>query len=77
MRTRNGVLPSVAGLAVGLAVLPSASHAVIVEVIINPNIDATLGSITFPTLTGSSDAGVQFSLDSGHPPSEYSDTRKP
>jgi hypothetical protein len=77
MRMRNGVLASVAGLAVGLAVLPSASHAAIVEAIINPNTDAALGSITFPTPTGSSDAGVQFSLDSGHHPSELLRHSKP
>jgi hypothetical protein len=77
MRMRNGVLVSVAGLAVGLAVMPSASHAAIVEAIINPNTDATLGSITFPTLAGSNDAGVQFSLDSGHPPKQIPRRSKP
>lgn len=57
MRMKNGLLAAIAGL----AALPSASGAAILETIIND--DATVGSITFPTLTGSSDVGVVFSLD--------------
>jgi hypothetical protein len=58
----NGVLASIVGIALGLAIFPSASHAAIVETIIDSDTDATVGSITFPTLTGSSDAGVLFSF---------------
>jgi PEP-CTERM motif len=54
---------SIAGLVLALAALPSASQAAIVETIVDTDTDATVGSITFPTLTGDSDAGVLFSLD--------------
>ena len=64
MRMMNGTLVSVAaGLALGLAVLPSVSRAAIVETIFDTFSDATVGSITFPTFTGDSDAGVLFSFD--------------
>jgi hypothetical protein len=64
MRMMNGTLVSVAaGLALALAALPSVSRAAIVETIVEPSTDATLGSITFPTFTGDSDAGVLFSFD--------------
>jgi hypothetical protein len=64
MRMMNGTLVSVAaGLALALAVLPSVSRAAIVETIFDADSDATVGSITFPTLDGSSDAGVLFSFD--------------
>jgi hypothetical protein len=64
MRMMNGTLVSVAaGLALALAVLPSVSHAAIVETIVDTSTDATLGSITFPAFTGDSDAGVIFSFD--------------
>jgi hypothetical protein len=46
-----------------LAALPSVSRAAIVEMIVDTDTDATVGSISFPTLTGDSDAGVLFSLD--------------
>ena len=53
MRMMNGTLVSVAaGLALALAVLPSVSRAAIVETIVEPSTDATLGSITFPAFTG-------------------------
>jgi hypothetical protein len=60
---KNEVLASIAGLVLGLAALPSVSQAAIVETIVDTDTDATVGSITFPTLTGDSDAGVHFSLD--------------
>jgi hypothetical protein len=59
MRTRIGELAAVAGLALALGA--SASRAAIVETIINSDEDVTVGSITFPSLTGDSDAGVVFS----------------
>jgi hypothetical protein len=61
MRTKNGAFALIAGLA--LAAGPSASRAAIVERIIDADIDAIVGSITFPTFTGSSDVGVLFSFD--------------
>jgi PEP-CTERM motif len=63
MRIKNEVLASIAGLVLALAALPSVSRAAIVEMIVDTDTDATVGSITFPTLTGDSDAGVLFSLD--------------
>jgi hypothetical protein len=63
MRMKNEVLASIAGLVLGLAALPSVSRAAIVEMIVDTDTDATVGSITFPTLAGDSDAGVLFSLD--------------
>jgi hypothetical protein len=63
MRMKNEVVASIAGLVLALAALPSVSRAAIVEMIVDTDADATVGSITFPTLDGSSDAGVLFSLD--------------
>jgi hypothetical protein len=63
MRMKNEVLASIAGLVLGLAALPTVSRAAIVETIVDTDTDATVGSITFPTLAGDSDAGVLFSLD--------------
>jgi hypothetical protein len=63
MRTKNEVVASIAGLVLALAALPSVSRAAIVETIFDIDTDATVGSITFPTLDGSSDAGVLFSFD--------------
>jgi hypothetical protein len=63
MRMKNEVLASIAGLVLGLAALPSVSRAAIVEMIVDTDTDAPVGSITFPTLAGDSDAGVLFSLD--------------
>jgi hypothetical protein len=60
MRATNLLL--LFGLGLGIA-LPSASYAAIVETIIDTDIDAAVGGITFPTLTGDSDAGVTFSYD--------------
>lgn len=59
MRMKTGMLLAVAGLALALGA--SASRAAIVETIINTGEDVTAGRITFPTLTGDSDAGVVFS----------------
>jgi PEP-CTERM motif len=42
--------------------LRSASQAAIVETIIDPDTDTTVGSITFPTFAGDSKAGVLFSF---------------
>jgi hypothetical protein len=61
MRTKNGAFAFIAGLA--LAAAPSASRAAVVETIVDTDIDAIVGSITFPTFTGSSDVGVLFSFD--------------
>jgi hypothetical protein len=52
MRMKNEVLASIAGLVLALAALPSVSRAAIVEMIVDTDTDATVGSITFPTLTG-------------------------
>jgi hypothetical protein len=62
MRAKIGGLAAIGGLALGLMTLSSASRAAIVETIIDTDTDATVGSITFPTFTGSSDAGVLFSF---------------
>jgi hypothetical protein len=59
MRMKIGALAAVAGIM--LALSASASRAAIVETIIDTDSDTTAGSITFPTLTGDSDAGVLFS----------------
>jgi hypothetical protein len=59
MRTKIGALAAVAGLTLALGV--SASRAAIVETIVDTFSDSAVGSITFPTLTGASDAGVLFS----------------
>jgi hypothetical protein len=60
MRASNFLLfvPMILGIGA-----PSASDARIVEAIINDYTDAQVGSIAFPTLTGSSDAGVLFSYN--------------
>ncbi len=52
---------AVVGLALALGA--SASRAAIVQTIIDTDSAAAVGSITFPTLTGDSDAGVLFSYD--------------
>jgi hypothetical protein len=59
MRTKIGALAAVVSLTLALGV--SASRAAIVETIIDTFSDSAVGSITFPTLTGASDAGVLFS----------------
>ncbi|HEY1782987.1 MAG TPA: PEP-CTERM sorting domain-containing protein [Roseiarcus sp.] len=61
MRKKIQVLAAVAGLALGLGTLSSASRAAIVETIINTGDATIVGGITFPTLTGDTDAGVLFS----------------
>jgi hypothetical protein len=55
-----GALAVVVGLA--LALSASASHAAIVEAIFEGDSATASGSITFPALTGDSDAGVLFSF---------------
>jgi hypothetical protein len=63
MQRKNRAIASV--LILGLMVAPSISRAAIVETIIDTEseMDTVIGSITFPGVTGSSAAGVQFSLD--------------
>ena len=61
MRMKIGALAAVAGVALGLGTLSSTSRAAIVETIIDTDADAAVGSITFPALTGDSDAGLLFS----------------
>ncbi len=61
MRMKIGTLAAVVG--VTLAFGASASRAAIVETIFDTDIDMSVGSITFPTFTGGSDAGVLFSYD--------------
>jgi hypothetical protein len=56
-----GALAAAAGLA--LAFGASGSRAAIVETIVNADAHTNVGSITFPTLTGDSDARVLFSYD--------------
>src|SRR5271163_724427 len=63
MRTKIGALVAIAVLTLALGASSSASRAAIVENIINTDIDPAVGSITFPTPVGSSDAGVLFSYD--------------
>ena len=58
MRARNVLLAI--GITLGIAA-PAAAQASIQEFIIDPSTEAKLGNITFPALTGSSDAGVVFS----------------
>jgi hypothetical protein len=60
MRMKIGALAAV--VAVTLALGASASRAAIVETIIDANSDTVLGSISFPTFTGDSDAGVLLSF---------------
>ena len=57
---RGSKLIAVLAIILGVGV-PSLAQAAIVETIIDPDTDATLGSITFPAFTGDSDAGVLFS----------------
>jgi hypothetical protein len=52
-----------AGLAMAMAWAPQRAGAAIVEIITNTDIEAVVGSITFPTFTGTSDVGVLFSFD--------------
>jgi hypothetical protein len=59
MQTKFGAVVAIAGLALALGI--SASRAAIVETIIETDDATTLGSITFPTLTGDGKAGVLFS----------------
>ena len=59
MRMKLGVLATALGLMLGLGA--SSSRAAIVETIIDSSSDAVVGSITFPTFTGGSDAGVLLS----------------
>jgi hypothetical protein len=61
MQAKNSVFASILMLA--LMVAPSASWAGVVWTIIDPEFDVTLGGITFPTLTGDSAAGVEFSFE--------------
>jgi PEP-CTERM motif len=62
MRKRIGTFALIASLAVTLVASPSASYAAITELIVDFS-ESTLGSITFPTLTGDSDVGVLLSFD--------------
>jgi hypothetical protein len=59
MRMKIGALAAVIGLTLALGA--SASRAAIVESIFDTDIDASVGSITFPTFAGDNDAGVLFS----------------
>jgi hypothetical protein len=63
MRTKNNVITVI--LTVALVVAPSVARAAIVETIIDTEseMDTVIGSITFPGVTGSTAAGVEFSLD--------------
>jgi hypothetical protein len=62
MRMKIGALATVIGLT--LALSASATRAAIVEtIVVAGGSDEVLGSITFPTFTGDSDAGVLFSYD--------------
>ena len=60
MQRKNNVLATI--LIVGLVVAPSVSRAAIAETIIETDSDTAIGSIIFPDVTGSSAAGVEFSL---------------
>jgi hypothetical protein len=62
MQTKSGILVLAGCLLVGLTASPSSSRAEIVQKIVD-NTDTTIGAIGFPSLTGSSAAGVQFSLE--------------
>jgi PEP-CTERM motif len=59
MRMKIGTLATAIGLMLALGASPS--RAAIMKFIINPSSDAVLGSITFPTFAGDSDADVLFS----------------
>jgi hypothetical protein len=63
MRTKSNVITVIITFA--LVVAPSVSRAAIVETIIETasEPETVIGSITFPGVTGSSAAGVEFSLD--------------
>lgn len=61
MRTKIGAFVAVAGLTLALGA--SAARAAIVETIFDTDSDAAVGSVTFPTFVGNSDAGVLFSYD--------------
>jgi PEP-CTERM motif len=63
MRKRIGTFGLIASLAITLVASPSASYAAITELIVDPFSESTLGSITFPTLTGDSDVGALLSFD--------------
>jgi hypothetical protein len=62
MIPNNRVLALFVGLALALTAAPSASRAAIVETIVDTDFNAVVGSITFPGLDGSSDAGVLLSF---------------
>jgi hypothetical protein len=62
MRTNDRVLALFVGLALVLTAAPSTSRAAIVETIVDTDFNAVVGSITFPGLDGSSDAGVLLSF---------------
>jgi hypothetical protein len=62
MIPNNRVLALFVGLALALTAAPSASRAAIVETIVDTDFNAVVGSITFPGLEGSSDAGVLLSF---------------
>jgi hypothetical protein len=61
LRTKIGCLATV--IVVASALSASASRAAIFETIIDTEDDATVGSITFPTFSGDTDAGVVFSYE--------------
>ena len=65
MRTKSLRIAAVgfAGLALAMACAPQRARADIVEIITNTDIEAVVGSITFPSLTGSNDVRVLFSYD--------------
>ena len=62
MRASNGALLSVAVLLLAVAANPGSARAGIVETIVD-YADTVIGTITFPTFTGDSAAGVALSVD--------------
>ncbi len=62
METDNRFFALVLGVSLALTA-PSASWAAIVETIYDTDINAAVGSISFPTLAGSNSTGVLFSYD--------------
>ena len=62
METNNRFFALVLGVSLAFTA-PSASWAAIVETIYDTDINAAVGSISFPTLAGSSATGVLFSYD--------------
>ena len=60
MTRASKLILAVLAITLGVGV-PSLAQAAIVETIVDPDTGTTLGSITFPTLAGDSDAGVLFS----------------